>query len=127
MATVLDVSGAAYPAERDGQKITPPEGISLRPAFAGKPLARTQPLVWEHEGNRAIREGDWKLVAKGPAASSELYDLAADRTELHDLASAEPERVQDLAAKWNAWAKRANVLPWPWDGESTRKSGKLLE
>ncbi len=125
MATVLDVTGAQYPAERDGQKITPLEGVSLRPAMAGQPLARTQPLVWEHEGNRAIREGDWKLVAKGPAAAWELYDLAADRSELHDLAAQEPARVKDLASKWQAWARRANVLPWPWDkpapGKTKRK------
>ena len=122
MATVLDVTGAQYPTERDGQKITPLEGVSLRPAMAGQPLARTQPLVWEHEGNRAIREGDWKLVAKGPAAAWELYDLAADRSELHDLAAREPGRVKDLAAKWQAWAKRANVLPWPWDEAASKKT-----
>ena len=115
MATVIDVSGAKYPAERDGRKITPLEGVSLRPAFSGQPLARTQPLVWEHEGNRAIREGYWKLVAKGPKAAWELYDLAADRTELNNLADKESARVSDLAGKWEAWAKRANVLPWPWD------------
>ncbi|MEO7317450.1 MAG: sulfatase-like hydrolase/transferase, partial [Chthoniobacteraceae bacterium] len=115
MATVLDATGAKYPTEHGGQKITPLEGVSLRPAFAGKPLARTQPLVWEHEGNRAIREGDWKLVAKGPKGAWELYDLAADRTELNDLAAKEPARVKDLATKWDAWARRANVLPSPWD------------
>ena len=113
MATVLDVSGAKYPAERDGQPIPPPEGMSLRPAFEGHSLSRTRPLVWEHEGNRAIREGDWKLVAKGPQAPWELYNLAADRTELHDLTATEPDRTRDLAAKWNAWARRASVLPSP--------------
>ena len=122
MATVLDVSGAKYPAERDGQKIPPPEGVSLRPVFGGQPLARTQPLVWEHEGNRAIREGDWKLVAKGAAGPWELYDLAADRTELRDLAAQEPARVQDLAARWDAWAKRANVLPSPHQKAAARKN-----
>ncbi len=111
MATCLDVAGAKYPAEFRGQKITPLEGVSLRPAFAGKPLPRAQPLVWEHEGNRAIREGDWKLVAKGPKGAWELYNLAADRPEMNDLASQQPERVEALAAKWDAWAKRAHVLP----------------
>ena len=124
MATVLDVSGAKYPAERDGQAITPPEGVSLRPAFSGQPLGRTRPLVWEHEGNRAIREGDWKLVAKGLHAPWELYDLAADRTELHDLAAAEPARVVALGAQWDAWAKRANVWPSPLDkAAGTRSKG----
>ena len=117
MATCLDVAGAKYPAEFAGQKITPLEGVSLRPVFEAKPLLRAQPLVWEHEGNRALRDGDWKLVAKGPKAAWELYNLAADRPESRDRASAEPARVKELAAQWNAWAKRAKVLPWPWDKE----------
>ncbi len=68
-------------------------------------------MYWEHEGNRAVRFGEWKLVAKGAVGPWELYDLAADRTELHDLAAAEPERVAELAARWQAWAERCNVLP----------------
>ena len=68
MATCLDLAGATYPAEKDGHAILPPEGISLRPAFEGRPLRRPQPLCWEHEGNRAIRDGKWKLVAKHRAA-----------------------------------------------------------
>lgn len=114
MATCLDVSGAQFPAERGGEKITPPEGVSLVPAFNEKPIQRTQPLFWEHEGNRALREGSWKLVAKGAAGAWELYDMRSDRTEMHDLASAEPEKVKDLSAKWEAFARRTNVLPWIW-------------
>ena len=117
MATCLEVAGAKYPSEFAGQKITPLEGVSLRPVFDGKSLQRSQPLFWEHEGNRAIRVGDWKLVAKGPKAAWELYNLATDRPESHNLASAEPARVKELAAKWHAWAVRANVLPSPWDKE----------
>jgi arylsulfatase len=110
MATCVDLAGATYPAEFAGQAIKPREGVSLRPAFDGERLARTQPLFWEHESNRAVREGDWKLVAKegGPW---ELYNIAADRTESHDLAASEPSRAKDLAAKWDAYAARANVLP----------------
>jgi arylsulfatase len=84
------------------------------PAFDEKPIQRTQPLFWEHEGNRALREGSWKLVAKGPAGAWELYDISSDRTEMHDMASAEPEKVKDLSAKWEAFARRTNVLPWIW-------------
>ncbi len=64
MATAVDVSGATYPETyHDGQKIKPMEGKSLVPAFLGKPIER-EAIYWEHEGNRAIRVGDYKLVAK---------------------------------------------------------------
>ncbi|QEH32174.1 Arylsulfatase [Aquisphaera giovannonii] len=110
MATCADLAGASYPLEKDGQPIKPREGVSLRPALNGEPLARAQPLFWEHEGNRAVREGDWKLVAK-EGRPWELYNIANDRAELHDLAVAHPDRVKDLAAKWTAYASRADVLP----------------
>jgi len=110
MATCVDLSGATYPTEFNGQTIKPREGVSLRPAFEGQPLARTQPLFWEHESNRAVREGDWKLVAK-EGQPWELYNIANDRIESHNLAAAEPSRTSDLAAKWDAYAARANVLP----------------
>jgi arylsulfatase len=110
MATCLDLAGARYPAEHRGQKIKPLEGASLRPALLGQPIARTRPLVWEHEGNRAIRDDKWKLVAK-ENQPWELYDLDSDRGERRDLASAEPERVKAMSSAWNAWAARANVLP----------------
>lgn len=110
LATAADVAGAEYPAEFKGKKITPKEGVSLLPAFKGEKLARTQPIFWEHEGNRAIREGDLKLVAL-ENQPWRLYDLAADRSEQNDLAPSKPELVKDLAAKWDAWAARANVLP----------------
>ncbi len=110
MATCVDLAGATYPVEVSGQAIKPREGISLRPAFNGEPLARTQPLFWEHESNRAVREGDWKLVAKegGPW---ELYNITIDRAESRDLAASEPSKAKELAAKWDAYAARANVLP----------------
>jgi arylsulfatase A-like enzyme len=111
--TCLEVAGTAYPAELDGHALTPLEGKSLVPALADRPLERDA-LYWEHEGNRAMRQGRWKLVAKGPAGPWELFDLEADRTELHDRAAAEPERVRQMARKWEAWARRCHVLPWPW-------------
>jgi arylsulfatase len=85
----------------------------LRPAFQGERIER-EAIYWEHEGNRAIRVGDWKLVAKGPAGAWELYNMAADRTETHNLASEKPELVGELRGKWEAWARRASVLPWIW-------------
>ena len=117
MATCIDLAGATskYPEKYNGNDILPPEGTSLVPGFSGKSLQRTKPLVWEHEGNRAIRDGKWKLVAKGAKGPWELYDIDADRSEMHDLAAGFPDRVESLAKAWNDWAVRADVLPWPWE------------
>jgi arylsulfatase A-like enzyme len=110
MATCIDLAGATYPGTLGGETIQPMEGTSLRPAFRGEPLQRTRPLVWEHEGNRAVRDGRWKLVAK-ENQPWELYDLDADRSESHDLAAQHPDRVQRMSADWDIWAARAHVLP----------------
>jgi arylsulfatase len=114
MATCVELAGAPYPTEREGEAIQPLEGVSLRPAFAGERLKRKAPIFFEHEGNRAVRDGRWKLVAKGPAGAWELYDMAADRTELNDLAAEQPARVATMTAQWEAWAERTGVLPWVW-------------
>ncbi len=120
MATCVELSGATYPAKVGEHAIAPPEGKSLTPAFANKPIDR-EAIYWEHEGNRAVRAGDWKLVAKGPGAAWELYDIAADRVESSDLAAKEPERAKKMAAMWEAWATRAKVLPWIWEPEYKAK------
>lgn len=112
MATCVDVAGAAYPKEFKGKAIQPMEGRSLVPAFDSKPIQRDA-LFWEHEGNAAVRVGDWKLVRLGRNGPWELYDLKADRTEQRDLSAAQPARVKELAAKWDAWAARAQVKPYP--------------
>ncbi|SDT41274.1 arylsulfatase [Microlunatus soli] len=112
MATVLDVTGLRYPASRAGRPLTPIEGRSMINSWLGRPEAdRNRLLYWEHEGNCAVRQGRWKLVRKfgGPW---ELYDIDADRTELHDLAAAHRPVVQHLAAAYQAWAKRCGVHPW---------------
>jgi arylsulfatase A-like enzyme len=109
MATIVDVTGVAYPQDYAGREVLPLEGQSLAPAFDADGIERA-PMFWEHEGNAAVRVGDWKLVRKFPGAW-ELYDLRSDRTELNDLATAHPERVADMAAQYEAWAQRCGVKP----------------
>jgi len=111
MATAVDVAGAKYPERYHDHDILPMEGVSLRPAILGQPLARKEPIYWEHEGNKAVRDGRWKLVQKwrGPW---ELYDMEADRTELHDVSKEHPEIASRLQASWNGWAQRAFVDDW---------------
>jgi len=116
MATCADVAGARYPTEFNGKTIPPMEGKSLLPAFADKPVQRDG-IFWEHEGNAAVRSGDWKLVRAGRDAPWELYDMKSDRSESHDLASREPERAKELEAKWEDWAVRTQVKPYPAEGK----------
>lgn len=111
MATCVDIAGAKYPSKRKGENVTAMEGVSLQPALRGGKLSRRNPLFWEHEGNRAVREGRWKLVARHPG-DWELYDLEADRTETKNLAAQYPDRVRSLSQAWEAWAVRAHVEPW---------------
>ena len=118
MATCIDVSGANYPKKTGEKSIKPMEGQSLMPVFAGKSLDR-EAIYWEHEGNRAVRVGNWKLVAKGRQGRWELYDLNKDRVEMNDLSKKYPERTSKLQAMWQTYAKRANVIPWP---ESKKKN-----
>lgn len=108
MATVVEIAGATYPATRNDKPIAPMEGRSLLPVFRGAARDDARPLFWEHMGNRAVRAGDWKLVAQkeGPW---ELYNLREDRTELQDRAADEPERVQALLQQYEAWAERVGV------------------
>ena len=112
MATCLDAAGVTYPAEFNGHAITPLEGESLMPLIEGHDWSREQPICWEHEGNRALRDGDWKLVSEFPGPW-ELYNIAEDRTELNNLADGERDRVAQLTRIWEEWAARCGVRPWP--------------
>ncbi len=111
MATAVDISGATYPQQfHNGQAIKPMEGKSLVPAFLGQPIER-EAIYWEHEGNRAVRVGDYKLVAKGAKGKWELYNIALDRSEQNDLCIEKPFMTKKLAELWEAYAQRADVLP----------------
>jgi arylsulfatase len=111
MDTFLDAAGVTYPEEHKGRAIQPLEGESLLPALRGEPWQRQRPILWEHEGNRAVRDGRWKLVRKYPGAW-ELYDMVEDRTELNDLAEKNRSQVTKMAAMYAEWAERCGVLPW---------------
>ncbi len=108
MPTCLEIAGVKYPETFKGNTIMPTAGKSLLPVFEGKTRTPHERLYWEHEGNRAIREGTWKLVAAkdGPW---ELYDLEADRTELNNLAKVKPEKAAALHGAWETWAEQCGV------------------
>jgi len=110
MATCLDVAGGEYPRIFNGKEIQPFEGKSLLPIFenvGGASVPRV--LFWEHEGNRAVRQGKWKLVSRY-REGWELYDLEADRTELTNLAARHPGKAAELAGKYAEWAARVGAL-----------------
>lgn len=110
MATCVDVAGASYPATFNNHPCIPLEGRSLRSVIAGGVREHPAPIFWEHEGNRAVRLGDWKLVAHH-GRGWELYNVAADRTEEKNLAASEPGRVREMTALYDAWAARCHVVP----------------
>jgi arylsulfatase A-like enzyme len=100
--TLLDIAGVK--AEAIGEA-PPLPGRSIVPSFAkAKQMDQREPIYFSHEGNRAIRMGDWKLVSAKTHGNNEweLYNLAEDRSECENLAEKYPERVKDMAAKWNA-------------------------
>jgi arylsulfatase A-like enzyme len=110
MPTLVELAGAEYPTELDGRPIQPMEGRSLLPAFDDRPVDR-EGLFWEHQGNKAVRVGDWKAVTQG-AGPWALYDLKTDRTELNDLATEQPQKLEQLVGLWQAWADRCGVWQW---------------
>ena len=105
-----DRAGANEPRRaRQPQRRPRHAGVGLEPA--GQPLQR-EAIYWEHEGNRAVRAGRWKLVAKHDQPW-ELYDIDTDRVEANNLADKQPDRVRELSLLYDRWAARASVAPWP--------------
>lgn len=111
MPTFMELARADYTAHRRGNETIPYEGVSLVRSWRGGSIPRTQPLRWELEGQRAVRDGDWKLLGREDAPW-ELYHLAADRNELRNLAADHPERVSHMVADYTAWADRCGVDSW---------------
>jgi arylsulfatase A-like enzyme len=128
MATCVDLARAKYPETVAGTAITPLEGRSLKPVFAGKPLNRDQ-IFFEHEGNRALREGDWKLVAKGRHGQDdvqwELFNIRDDRSELHDRSTEQPKRFAEMKARWTEKAAAVRATPWPKTKQRTKNRNRV--
>ena len=123
MATCVEVAGAKYPSEFKGHKIRKLEGESLLRSIKNEGDKRNSDLFWEHEANRAVRSGDWKLVLRASKVFPfdgkwELYNMEVDRTETNDLADTFPKKVEEMKKMWEDWAKRVNVYPLdnrPWN------------
>ena len=97
--TLLESLGLAASFPGHSSAPTSP-GISLVPIFAADGAVRHETLWWQHEGNRALRRGPWKIVAAGEDSPWELYDLTTDRSESQNLAESNPTLVSDLSAQW---------------------------
>jgi arylsulfatase A-like enzyme len=86
-------------------------GRSLKYLFQNPQLTKPKTIFWEHEGSRAVRQNDWKLVAE-INQPWELYDLKKDRTETHNLANQYPEKVLELQKEWLEWSRKVGVVDW---------------
>ena len=111
MPTCLDAAGASHPTERAGQQTIPLEGESMLSAVDRRDWERESPIVWEHEGSSAVRQGQWKLVS-AIGGAWELYNMERDRTELDDLYTRNRSKAQELERIYQEWAERCGVLPW---------------
>lgn len=116
MATFIDISGAQYASEKNGKPVPAVVGKSFLPLLKGKdsPI-HEQPIFWEHEGNKAVRLGNYKAVVKwerGKSDKWELYDMEKDRTELNDLSTEKPDVLHELKEAWEKWASTHQVEPW---------------
>lgn len=110
MPTFLALGGIDYRTAAGGRTVIPLEGRSLLPVLQGQQIGpRSGFLFWFLMGNRAVRDGQWKLVWGVDDKRWELYDLATDRSETTDLSGREPQRVAEMAAAWAKWAQLAEV------------------
>jgi len=117
MPTFVELAGGIYPETYNDYTIKPMMGKSLLPVFTDKKNEWKRILFWEHEGNRAVRNGDWKLVSRYDNATGsftpwELYNLSEDRTELNDLSDKNPEILMEMIELYNEMANEAEVTTW---------------
>ncbi len=113
MPTFIEIAGATYPENYNGNTITPVQGLSLLPILKGEDRPGHDMLFNEHYGAKYARSGAWKIVQKSGNKDNEwhLYNLENDPTETNDIASGNPEKLQELETAWKQWAQSHNVLP----------------
>ncbi len=115
--TFLELAGVEHPALREGSRFAPPQGKSMWPLLTGREQATrtdTDWLGWELFGNRAIRQGDWKLLyllkGAGGTGDWELFNLREDPSELHDLSAKYPDKREALLELWSEYVKQNGVI-----------------
>ena len=111
-ATIYEAANATYPKEYGGNLITPLEGESFLKVTDSANWNRRKPIFWEHEGSRAMRDGEWKLVSE-VGEGWELYNMDEDRTELNNLAEKEKDRLSKMRNSYLEWMQRCGVEEWP--------------
>jgi len=118
--TILELAGGKWPDTFAGKPVPPNPGKSLVPTFARDNSVVHEYFWWFHNGNRAIRMGDWKLVAS-QGNPWELYDLRADRSESANLSAGHPDLVKKLDQAWNDHLKEFRAAA-TGDGQFIKKT-----
>tara|TARA_B100001179_G_scaffold232874_1_gene227639 strand:- start:3834 stop:4985 length:1152 start_codon:yes stop_codon:yes gene_type:complete len=114
-ATIYDAANAQYPSELNGNATKPLEGHSFMQAIETGSWERKEPIYWEHEGSKAMRYGEWKLVSE-VGHNWEFYNMLEDRTELSNLVDGESDRVRGMLNSYKKWMERCEVQNWPLPG-----------
>jgi len=116
MPTLLDIAGTSYPKNYKGNELPPMIGKSWTKMLAGEtqsPRTQQDYIAWEVFGNRALRQGDWKIrweIAPLGKSDWELFNIAKDPAERNDLASANPEKLKEMLVLWDDYMIRNNVI-----------------
>jgi len=111
-ATIFDLAGVKYPETFNGNKITAPDGLSLKDPMQGKNWKGHEVLYWEHQGNKALRQRKWKIVSSYPENVWRLYNMEEDRIELNDLSKKDPQKLHELIELYAKWAEKSGVKDW---------------
>lgn len=123
LPTILELTGGSYPS---ADNLHAPEGKSVLPLLSGESETIHEWLFWEHEGNRAVRYENWKLLSrfkhdttyfkrwhfpKDPRDQEwELYNIENDRTEQIELSGQYPGLVEKMESRWQEWANQVGVI-----------------